>query len=316
MIRQPPRSTLSSSSAASDVYKRQVQMMRHWIRGVFLITDVEDEGASDGTDSIVAVNITRPVELNDPSMETQALGRAAGKIDRVDVVHHRGGPCMDGRITSITLLHATHPEELESSSEVHVGGKQGGLWVVGPLEEIALLAAQDVLRREEGTRALVKAFWGTARWSRTQLLGELAHGGWGMCRAEAADAFPKEAVVNTANQGGEGQSLPLGGFPDHDEIWEALVEGQPSRLLYAPQNEMSQSYGEEEEEEQVSAADQDAAARDLNAQMAKHREQLRAQLLRQQAAEEQRASASMQDAQDASQNCSQGAASVEDADDP
>eukprot|EP00658_Telonema_sp_P-2_P024133 TRINITY_DN19684_c0_g1_i1.p1 TRINITY_DN19684_c0_g1~~TRINITY_DN19684_c0_g1_i1.p1 ORF type:complete len:107 (+),score=31.96 TRINITY_DN19684_c0_g1_i1:105-425(+) len=29
MIRRPPRSTLSSSSAASDVYKRQVPSMRH-----------------------------------------------------------------------------------------------------------------------------------------------------------------------------------------------------------------------------------------------------------------------------------------------
>ena len=35
---------------------RQVQMMRHWIRGVYLIIEVEDDGASDGTDSVVAVN--------------------------------------------------------------------------------------------------------------------------------------------------------------------------------------------------------------------------------------------------------------------
>src|SRR5664279_1115261 len=31
MIRRPPRSTLSSSSAASDVYKRQIQMDLKWI---------------------------------------------------------------------------------------------------------------------------------------------------------------------------------------------------------------------------------------------------------------------------------------------
>src|SRR5664279_442722 len=30
MIRRPPRSTLSSSSAASDVYKRQLQRPAHW----------------------------------------------------------------------------------------------------------------------------------------------------------------------------------------------------------------------------------------------------------------------------------------------
>src|SRR5674536_394497 len=33
MIRRPPRSTLSSSSAASDVYKRQTQRRRRAVRG-------------------------------------------------------------------------------------------------------------------------------------------------------------------------------------------------------------------------------------------------------------------------------------------
>ena len=31
------------------------------------------------------------------------------------------------------------------------------------------------------------AFWGDAQWSRTQLLGELARGNWGMCRASVSD---------------------------------------------------------------------------------------------------------------------------------
>ena len=34
MIRRPPRSTLDRSSAASDVYKRQVQTTRHRIKGI------------------------------------------------------------------------------------------------------------------------------------------------------------------------------------------------------------------------------------------------------------------------------------------
>ena len=33
----------------------------------------------------------------------------------------------------------------------------------------------------------VLCFWGDARWSRTQLLGEIARGHWGMCRAYARD---------------------------------------------------------------------------------------------------------------------------------
>ena len=33
--------------------------------------------------------------------------------------------------------------------------------------------------------AQLRIHWGDARWSRTQLLGEIARGSWGMCRAEA-----------------------------------------------------------------------------------------------------------------------------------
>ena len=34
----------------------------------------------------------------------------------------------------------------------------------------------------------VHLYWGTATWSRTQLLGEIARGNWGMCRAASVDA--------------------------------------------------------------------------------------------------------------------------------
>ena len=33
----------------------------------------------------------------------------------------------------------------------------------------------------------VAAFWGDARWSRTQLLGEISKGHWGLCKASVAD---------------------------------------------------------------------------------------------------------------------------------
>lgn len=262
----------------------QVQMMKHWLNAVMIIISVESEGASDGDDGIVAVNITRPVELNDPSMEADALGSAAGCLERVDIMHHIGGPCMDSCVTSLTLLHATHPDEVAQIPALRVGGNQGGLWVVGTLEHVCHAAYRDVQRREPETKALVKAFWGTAGWSRTQLLGELARQSWGMCRAEAADIFPKEAQVHTT----AGQSAaPPGGWPDWDEIWESLVDGEPNRLLYAPVNEMCDSDGDEEEDE-MSPEEQDAAARELNDKMAEHREQLKRQLLAQQAQEQAR----------------------------
>lgn len=39
----------------------------------------------------------------------------------------------------------------------------------------------------EGGGGRVLAFWGDARWSRTQLLGEIARGHWGLCRASVSE---------------------------------------------------------------------------------------------------------------------------------
>src|SRR5664280_1031145 len=45
MIRRPPRSTLSSSSAASDVYKRQLQDGAHGRVGLLLLEKADASGA-------------------------------------------------------------------------------------------------------------------------------------------------------------------------------------------------------------------------------------------------------------------------------
>eukprot|EP00747_Dinoflagellata_sp_TGD_P042643 gnl/TRDRNA2_/TRDRNA2_142201_c0_seq1.p1 gnl/TRDRNA2_/TRDRNA2_142201_c0~~gnl/TRDRNA2_/TRDRNA2_142201_c0_seq1.p1 ORF type:complete len:453 (+),score=73.61 gnl/TRDRNA2_/TRDRNA2_142201_c0_seq1:38-1396(+) len=64
----------------------------------------------------------------------------------------------------------------------------------------------------------VYAFWGEACWSRTQLLGEIARGHWGLCRASVAD------LATPAPQ-----------------RWEALC----SRLAFAPVTEMTESFLQE-----------------------------------------------------------------------
>ena len=38
-----------------------------------------------------------------------------------------------------------------------------------------------------GAHGRVHVFWGDARWSRTQLLGEIARGHWGLCQASVAE---------------------------------------------------------------------------------------------------------------------------------
>ena len=64
--------------------------------------------------------------------------------------------------------------------------------------------------RERGT---VMVFWGDARWSRTQLLGEIARGHWGMCKANVKD------VLSAA---------------------EDRMQGLQGRLAFAPETEYTE----------------------------------------------------------------------------
>src|SRR5664279_5663593 len=86
MIRRPPRSTLSSSSAASDVYKRQVGP---WARGATCSSVVEDDavaavgvGPGDGT-LVVADHVAGPtLETLLVVEEDAAVGRGREEVGR------------------------------------------------------------------------------------------------------------------------------------------------------------------------------------------------------------------------------------------
>mmetsp|Transcript_21799 Transcript_21799/g.36732 ORF Transcript_21799/g.36732 Transcript_21799/m.36732 type:complete len:555 (+) Transcript_21799:92-1756(+) len=60
----------------------------------------------------------------------------------------------------------------------------------------------------------VLVFWGVARWTRAQLLGEIARGHWGLCRATAHEFILKSSAV-----------------------WPVLT--QSDRLVYAPNSDMT-----------------------------------------------------------------------------
>ena len=62
---------------------------------------------------------------------------------------------------------------------------------------------------------VVHCVWGDAQWSRTQLLGEIARGHWGLCRASVAEMIAPP-----------------------DERWDAL----DGRLVFAPETEMMEDF--------------------------------------------------------------------------
>ena len=62
---------------------------------------------------------------------------------------------------------------------------------------------------------VVHCVWGDAQWSRTQLLGEIARGHWGLCKASVAELIAPAA-----------------------ERWDAL----DGRLVFAPNTEMTEDF--------------------------------------------------------------------------
>lgn len=72
-------------------------------------------------------------------------------------------------------------------------------------------------RQSIGNYGRVLVFWGNAGWSRAQLLGEIAHGSWGLCRATVTDFTT-----------------------DFHQRWANLSAPGVSRLAYAPVSEMTE----------------------------------------------------------------------------
>lgn len=67
-------------------------------------------------------------------------------------------------------------------------------------------------------------YWGYAGWSRCQLMGEIARGSWGLCRAATEDVVAKAP----------------------HEVWADVYK----RLIFAPRSEMSETYNGQDPEDE------------------------------------------------------------------
>src|SRR5665648_286138 len=96
MIRRPPRSTLSSSSAASDVYKRQVLEQ---LADALLVAVAPDDDVGVALDGALedAEDVDAAAELVGHRLEHEGdgrLGDVAGELD-LGVVRAEGTRCRD-----------------------------------------------------------------------------------------------------------------------------------------------------------------------------------------------------------------------------
>eukprot|EP00441_Pelagodinium_beii_P003847 CAMPEP_0197700652 /NCGR_PEP_ID=MMETSP1338-20131121/122238_1 /TAXON_ID=43686 ORGANISM="Pelagodinium beii, Strain RCC1491" /NCGR_SAMPLE_ID=MMETSP1338 /ASSEMBLY_ACC=CAM_ASM_000754 /LENGTH=215 /DNA_ID=CAMNT_0043284287 /DNA_START=33 /DNA_END=677 /DNA_ORIENTATION=- len=146
----------------------------------------------------------------------------------VEVSHFVGGPCDKHKVAAV-LVKA--PEVPEGS---HVHNK-----LLCGLSAAQMLSKARAEREQSGepprkrlrgkTRPAsepprkpvsVEVFWGTAGWSRCQLMGELASGSWGLCTA----SIPEIICIPRA------------------ELYETLYP----RLVFASKSEMSEDYSRDD----------------------------------------------------------------------
>merc|ERR1719419_1697237 len=181
------------------------------------------------------------------------------------------GPC-DG-LHGVGCLRAISRECVERETDLRImDDMPNGVTVAGELEDVVKISHEDWERENQVSKEpspspvarsrLVYACWGDGTWSRSQLIGEIARGGWGMTIFKSSDAFQVEGHPDPP--GPEGLFMKL-----HRE----------NRPIAPEENEMSRAF--EEPLEARPFRDTDEAR--------EHRERLRAQLL----ANNQWASASM-----------------------
>lgn len=196
----------------------------HFESSVYLLTSIEAGPASDGSeDSIFGVNLTRcadDVWADNMPLEERTRGRltekevASWRRAGVRVSLGVGGPVAP-KLPNVAVL----------VSDVEPGG-----WAVGEMQ--ALSQRASALAKGEGRNGrgggrvdvLLRVFFGRAKWSRTQLLGEIARGSWG---------FAAEPCV----QADELRALPEEG----ESLWRRLG-AEPRRLVWARPNPMREEY--------------------------------------------------------------------------
>jgi len=229
-----------------------------WIGGVYLITQITP-GMRD--DMITAVNLTQEIPRA-PSFYSEQI-RSILRNKRVRVKWMDSGPC-DG-LHGIGCLRATSREHVESIPGISImDDMPQGLTIAGTFTTVVNTCHEDWdhenLIRERGKTSpmpappnrLVYACIGDGTWTRSQLIGEIARGAWGMAVYKTSDVFK---VPNEPNP------------PAPDELYMKLHNEH--RPIEPGENEMSRAFDEAMDPRPFQDTDE---AR-------KHREQLRAQLL-------------------------------------
>ena len=183
----------------------------HWYSCVFLMHEVQEAAARDGSDAICGVNLTREVRVDDRGNVTgicdaevisatelaemifgkhMLLRKAVKRARSVGVVVRDfiGGPC---KTTEVLAIH-TEPTVADSSAVAGIDGLRFGGPPTEVLESAMARRAEDV----DGAPPTVLLCLGHARWGRAQLMNECLRGDWGVNATRATQELISTPIVH------------------------------------------------------------------------------------------------------------------------
>ena len=174
---------------------RLINNIKHWTRGVYLITDIiKRNGVNDG---ILAVNLTKPldkipntiVNIDDNVLNFRNIWNYyynyITKLPYVKLKYYMGGPCNPEECRGICIVKNIKKYDIQFKTLSIIPSTASEDVIVGPLNSVVKLA--EFLYKHDSSITTIYTFIGFAGWSRTQLLGEISRGGWGMCRFNIND---------------------------------------------------------------------------------------------------------------------------------
>lgn len=237
---------------------------------VLMLRSVEQQDVSE--DSITAVNLTREIKTRarrrtynmavfEPALQSFLRTEGVQEL-RARIRHFIGGPCDTDNVACCIVCGGGEPytlcQDLDSGLRTsHARGSrvQETAAVLGS-ESGAESSPQCADHQASHARTVqLLVFWGSAGWSRRQLLGEIAKSSWGLCKSRPGDI---EALQPCRS-------------------WRDVYP----RLRFAPISELSDSYAQDALDlSEASAGPSEAEAQDTQDSAAPSEDELQFLTLR------------------------------------
>ena len=211
--------------------KKLIGNISNWTNAIYLITKVRKENDSiNPTDGIYAIDLTRPIKvvpkyvfsLDNKIIHLRSIWRKyysdIMELEFLDIKLFIGGPCNPEYCTGVCILEdiSRFSITFKDSNLVPTLNQNNKSVFVGPIRNIMKLVKFYYKRTQKKVK--INGYLGFAGWNRTQLLGEISRGGWGMCMSHIED-ITKISYKN---------------------IWEDIHN--TGRPMFAPKTDYSNNY--------------------------------------------------------------------------